>query len=210
MRRLAGALLSACLALTSAASAATPPPASALGPGDRERLVAGDVVSRPLKFSREGNSYVGGVAYQVVDASPEVVLAALADVSNWPEALPRTKSARLLGYEGGLTRVELVQGASLLQARYAIVLERSADGQSMRFWLDPRHPHDLRDVWGFFRVQSFVGSRSLVTVGAAVDLGEGFAQALFEEKIAAVISRAPSKIRAFVEPRALALSGSDR
>jgi len=163
------------------------------------------MVSRALRFQHEGGRYVGGVSYQVVDARPELVLAALSDVSNWPDALPRTKSARLLSSQGGLSRVEVVQGSTLVDARYTVVLAR-ADAATIRFWLDPAAPHDIHDVWGFFRVHELPGGRSLITVGAALDLGDGIARMLFEDKIAGMLLRAPRKIRQFVEPRALALS----
>jgi hypothetical protein len=174
---------------------------------DQEVLSGGAMVSRALRFDDADGHYVGGVSYQVVDARPEVVLAALSDVTNWPEALPRTKSARLLGSAHGLSRVELVQGGALVDARYTVVLEQ-ADGDSIRFWLDPSQPHDIRDVWGYFRVKPLPGGRSLITVGAALDLGDGLARMLFEDKIARLMLRAPRHIREFVEPRALALAGS--
>lgn len=160
-----------------------------------------------LRFEQDGGHYVGGVSYQVVDALPELVLATLSDVTNWPDALPRTKSARLLDARestDGLSRVELVQGGAFLDARYTVVLER-ADGETIRFWLDPSRPHDIRDVWGFFRVKALPGGRSLITVGAALDVGDGLPR-LFEDKIAHMVLRTPSQIRDFVQPRALALS----
>jgi hypothetical protein len=210
MRHLAGALLCAfLLALPgSVASAAPAIDVPALSRHEREALVAGSMVSRPLRFASADGKYVGGVSYQLVDARPEVVLSALSDVTNWPEALPRTKSARLLDSQAGVSRVELVQGGSFVDARYAVMLER-ADGDTIRFWLDPSQPHDIKDVWGFFRVQAFPGGRSLITVGAALDLGDGLARALFEDKIARMMLHAPRNIRAFVEPRALAM-GSGR
>lgn len=211
MRHVAGALLCALLALPGSVAAAAP--AAALNvPGlsahERDVLVAGSMVSRPLRFTSQDGQYVGGVSYQLVEARPEVVLSALSDVNNWPEALPRTKSARLLDSKAGVSRVELVQGSSFVDARYSVMLER-ADGDTIRFWLDPSQPHDIRDVWGFFRVQAFPGGRSLITVGAALDLGDGLARALFEDKIARMMLHAPRSIRAFVEPRALAM-GSGR
>lgn len=164
------------------------------------------MVSRALSFEQGDGHYVGGVSYQVVDARPELVLAALSDVANWPEALPRTKSARLVDSSDGLSRVELVQGSALVDARYTVVLER-ADSETIRFWLDSSHPHDISDVWGFFRVKALPGGRSLITVGAALDLGDGLTR-LFEDRIARMMLRAPRQIRDFVEPRALALAGS--
>jgi hypothetical protein len=209
MRHVAGALLCACVwalpgSATAASGRASLPAVAPLTTHDREALTGGAMIARPLRFEHQGGSYVGGVSYQIVDARPEMVLAALSDVANWPDALPRTKSARLVDSAHGVSRVELVQGSALLDARYAVMLERASDGETIRFWLDPSRPHDIRDVWGFFRVQAFPGGRSLITVGAALDLGDGLARALFEDKIARMMLHAPRKIRAFVEPRALA------
>jgi hypothetical protein len=197
------------LALTSPAQAA-PPAAGAQAPlsaHERSALSSGRMISRPMRFDTGEGRYVGGISYQIVDARPEAVLAALSDVTNWPEALPKTKSARLLGSANGLSRVELVQGTSLVDARYTVLLERADDGQTIRFWLDPSLPHDIRDVWGSFRVQPLSERRSLITVAAALDLGDGLARLLFEDKIATMMLRAPRKIQAFVEPRALAVAG---
>ncbi len=213
MRHAAAGTLRACvLALALVAPArAEPTPAPSIQPAapltvhEREALHAGGMVSRALRFAAGGGKYVGGVSYQVVDARPELVLAALSDVSNWPEALPRTKTARLVGSQDGLSRVELVQGGTFVDARYTVVLQR-ADAGTIRFWMDPSQPHDIRDVWGYFRVQGLPGGRSLITVGAALDLGDGLTRMLFEDRIASMLLRAPSQIRQFVEPRALALS----
>lgn len=208
MRHTAAGPLWGCLlalALVGPARAEPQKEAPVLNAREQEALHAGGMVSRALRFAQDGGSYVGGVSYQVVDARPELVLAALSDVNNWPEALPRTKSARLLASSDGLSRVELVQGGSFVDARYTVLLAR-ADADTIRFWLDPSAPHDIRDVWGFFRVKGLPGGRSLITVGAALDLGDGLTRLLFEEKIAGMLLRAPRKIRQFVEPRALALS----
>ncbi len=187
-------------------SAVTTKRQSVLTPPERRRLDRGEMVVRPMAFQHADGRYVGGVSYQVVDARPEVVLTALSDVANWPEALPRTKSAQLLGSANGVSRVEIVHGNGVGEARYSLMVTRSDDGETIRFWLDPSRPHDVRDLWGFFRVHALPGGRSLVTVGAALDLGAGLARLLFEDRIAALMLHAPGKIRAFVEPRALALA----
>ena len=208
VRSLWGCLVALALLLTRAAQAAPPSGEAPLTKVERGALSAGHMVSRPMRFDTEQGRYVGGVSYQIVEARPEGVLAALSDVTNWPEALPRTKSARLLGSADGLSRVELVQGSSLVDARYTVVLDREKDGETIRFWMDPAQPHDIRDVWGFFRVQALPQGRALITVAAALDLGDGLARLLFEDRIASMMLHAPRKIRAFVEPRALALQTS--
>jgi hypothetical protein len=197
-----GVLLSVALA---SPLGATPRLRASLTATERRALDSGRLVAKALRFAQGDGRYVGGVSYQVVAARPELVLAALSDVKNWPDALPRTKSARLLDATGGLPRVELVQGGSFVDARYTVLIERT-ETDTLRFWLDPTRPHDIRDVWGFFRVQPLPGGRSLVTVGAALDLGDGIARMLFEDKIESLVLGAPLKIREFVEPRALALS----
>lgn len=205
LRSFWGCLL--CVALAALpASAAEPQAEAPFTHRERRALEAGATVERPMRFDTGAGRYVGGLSYQIIDARPEVVLSALSDVSNWPSALPRTKSARLLGTEDGVSRVELVQGSGLVDARYTLMLERAHDGETIRFWLDPSKPRDIRDVWGFFRVQPLPGGRSLITVAAALDLGEGLARMLFEDKIASMMLRTPRQIRAFVEPRALALA----
>jgi hypothetical protein len=211
MRRAAAQLLPACLIALSVAFPARAEPAPTtlpLSSRELDTLKAGGLLARALNFDQGGGHYVGGVSYQVVDASPELVLAVLSDVRNWPEALPRTKRAQLIeGAAAGLSRVELVQGGSVVQARYTVVLERAEAG-TIRFWLDPSRPHDIEDAWGFFRVQPLPGGRSLITVGAALDVGDGLVRLLFEDKVAQMMLGAPRQIRAFVEPRALAWAGT--
>jgi hypothetical protein len=177
----------------------------ALSSAERSALAAGQTVSRPMRFARgESGRYVGGVSYQVVRASPREVLVALSDVNALPHALPHTKSAELLQSSGDRARIELVQGKSPFLVTYTLLLEQAESGDEIRFWLDPRRPHGVRDVWGFFRVQAFGPDRTLITVAVALDLGPGFARMLFEDRVERTILRAPAKIRAFVEPRALA------
>jgi hypothetical protein len=86
---------------------------------------------------------------------------------------------------------------------YTVHLEQTQGVDEIRFWLDPTRPHDVRDVWGYFRVSPFPDGRSLVTVAVALDLGPGIKRLLFEDGVERIILRAPDKIRAFVEPRAL-------
>jgi hypothetical protein len=171
---------------------------------DQRTLVAGRTVSRKVRFSRgRGSAYVGGVSYQVVKASPAEVLKALADVRSLPHALPRTLDADLVSSHGRSARVELTQGKAPFLVTYTVHLEQAHQGDAIRFWLDPTRPHDVRDVWGYFRVAPFGDGRTLVTVAVALDLGPGLARMLFEDGVERSILRSPDKIRAFVEPRAV-------
>ena len=168
---------------------------------EREALLAGDVISRPLHFDTEQGSYRGGLSYSLVHAPAAAVMAALSNVETLPQALPHTKSARLVSVRGGLARVELDHGGTC----YTVSIERSTTRSELHFWLDPSRPHDIQDVFGFFRVEPFGDNNSLVTVAAALDLGPGLTSWFFSDAVESAVLSTPGRIRTFVEPRALAL-----
>lgn len=174
---------------------------------ERRALLMGDTVAHPVAFQHHAGRYVGGVSYQLVRASPRAVLSALEDVKQLPRMLPRTQSARRLGRVGRDVRIELTQGNGLVSATYTVRARRVEGRNELRFWLDPSRHHDIDDVWGYFRVQPFDATRSLVTVAVALDLGPGLARMLFEGRIQNVILATPARIRDFIEPRAYAYSG---
>lgn len=171
---------------------------------ERETLLAGGLVERPLTLERSASRYVGGVAYQLVRASPEEVLATLQSIESLPRALPRTKRAKLVAAEGRYAQVELVQGTSMVDATYTVHLMRDAERDELRFWLDRARPHDIADVWGYFRVRRFDRDRSLITVAVALDVGPGLVRMFFEQRIQRLILATPRHIKDFVEPRRLA------
>jgi carbon monoxide dehydrogenase subunit G len=177
-----------------------------LSVAERRALLRGDVVTRPMRFRRGGGSFVGGLSYAVVKATPDEVLQALSNAETLPEALPRTVSARLIEERGDVRSIELVQGRGAFTARYTIQLRSGEENGTLRFSLDRSRPHDISDVWGFFRARSLGGGRTLVTVAAAIDLGPGISRFFFEDRLERTILGAPHHIRQFVEPRALAAS----
>ena len=177
-----------------------------LSSDERSLLERTDRVTRPLRFRRGADGeYLGGLSYQVVRARPADILAALAKPEHLRQMLPATERARLVSSTGRSAKVELVQGKGPFLARYTVHLEQAETGDSIRFWLDKRRPRDIRDLWGYFRVTPFGHGSTLVTVAAVVDLGPGFARTFFSDKVERVILRTPTRIKAFVEPRAVAL-----
>ncbi|MEP7052630.1 MAG: hypothetical protein ABJB12_19840 [Pseudomonadota bacterium] len=186
------------LVTTSVAAAAS----ASFSRGEREALLSGQVVSRPLRIETEAGSYRGGLSYSVVHAPAAAVLAALSNVETLPQALPHTTSAHLIDVHGALARVELVQGGG---TTYTVRIERFPGRSELRFWLDPTRRHDIDDVFGYFRVEAFGEGVSLVTVAAAVNLGSGLTSLLFSDAVERTVLSTPRQIRQFVEPRALAL-----
>jgi len=199
------ASLAALMSLTSPATAAEASSPVRLLRAEREALLAGEVVARPMHFETENGSYLGGLSYSLVNAPAAAVLSALSNVQTLPQALPHTKSARLIDVRGGLARVELVHGGG---TTYTVQIQRTTVAccrSEVRFWLDSSRPHDINDVFGFFRVEPFGEGKSLVTVAAALDLGAGLTSLLFSNAVERTVLSTPGRIRDFVEPRAFAL-----
>ena len=197
-------LTAACFAVLVSipAQAAPRPTSAALSRAERDALRAGEVVSRPMHFETDTGSYRGGVSYSLVHAPAAAVLAALSNVDSLPQALPHTKSARLIDVRGTLARVELVHGGG---TTYTVRIQRSAERSELRFWLDSSRPHDISDVFGFFRVEPFGDGNSLVTVAAALDLGSSLTSLFFSDAVERSLLSTPGLIRNYVEPRSVAL-----
>jgi hypothetical protein len=195
----------ALLGSTAPASAAEELPSRALSASERDALTAGHIVSRPVRFERSPSQiYIGGVSYQVIKASPAEVRAALLDLEALPQVLPRTKRATLVENSGARARIELTQGGGMFEATYTVHLAQNAERDELRFWMDPSRRHDVKDVWGYFRVRPFGPNHTLLTVAAVLDLGPGIVRMLFEDSIQKLILGAPWNVKKYVEPRAFA------
>jgi hypothetical protein len=212
---LACALLAAC-ALPPAVTPEDPPlrepaevDAPRLEPGglsaeQHQTLRSGGRVEEFVELDRQGQRYVGGVSYALVRAEPRQVLDVLNQLTTLSVVLPSTRSTRIVERSDAWVRVELEQGNSVVSTTFTVYFQQQAaqspnDPREVRFWLDPSQPHSIDDVWGFFRASRYDAERSLVSVGALVNLGPGLIRMLFEERIQRAILRMPNRIRDTVE-----------
>ncbi|MET0411414.1 MAG: SRPBCC family protein [Polyangiaceae bacterium] len=175
-------------------------------------LRSGQTVEHAVSFHRHGRSYVGGVSYLLVNAEPRRVFDVLNNLPTLREVLPRTRRTDVIDRQDDSVRVELEMGNDMVSTTYTVFFalepaQAASEGHLVRFWLDPSRPHSIGDVWGFFRATPFHDGRTLVVVGAAVDLGQGLIRMLFETRIQRTILRMPRRIRDTIEgPSGLALS----
>lgn len=168
------------------------------------RIEEGWTVARPFEFEVNERSYVGGVAFQIVEAQSEDVLSALLDVQQIPRALPLTHRAHLVSSSSSEDLVvEVVQGTSLVKARYSVRLTRVRD-HAIRFSMDSSRPHDIRDARGYFTATRYSDRHTLVTVAVGIDLGHGIARSMLKRQVQKAALSAPAHLRRYVEPRALA------
>jgi hypothetical protein len=198
-RRAVQVLQASALAL---AVALAPGPARAdrLTDDELARLHAGEVVTRHVDADLGGSHYIGGLAYALVDAPPEAVMAALLDPASYVSILPLTLEAREVARADGDRFVFFRHGTSVVSGAYTCRIR--AESQALvRFWMDPSAPHDFEDMWGYFRVEPAGAGKTLLTYAAVMDLGFGFLSLFFEEKVRGYALRAPALIRRFVESR---------
>lgn len=170
-----------------------------LTPEEQARLLEGGLITRAVEFEHKGSTYAGGLSYALVRAAPLEVLSALREPGALREALPGTVEARIVGERDGVTRVTFTQGSPPMVGRYSVQLRWEPGQGRARFWLDPRRPHDLADIWGYLRVVELRPGRTLVTWAVAFDLGQGVFGNVFERPVQKVALRAPSTIRSYVE-----------
>jgi hypothetical protein len=174
--------------------------AAPLSREDLDRLARGDVVTVPLDMDLAQGSYFGGVAYAVVNAPLVDVAAVLNDPATYRAILPMTLDTRVVDRVDGVARVWLRQGTRVGSAAYVLFIRPESQGL-LRFWLDASQPHDIADLWGYFRVQPWRPGSCLLTYAALVRLDFGIVKMLFSEAIRRYALGTPGKVRAFVEGR---------
>lgn len=198
--KLAAACALVAIAATSSSAAIANP---AKFSNDRERLERGEQVTYAQIEDIQGRHYVGGVAYMMIDATPQEFFQVLEDTNAWEAVLPKTKYATRVAEGKNEERVELHQGNALVDATYTLHLVREPDDHRVRFWLDLSRPHTIEDAWGFFRydVVSKPGepSRLLVSYGALVDVGPGILRELYENRLHIAMLTVPERLRAYVD-----------
>lgn len=196
-RRAALAWLASAVAL----AASRPAAAAGISPAERARLASGELIRRHIDVELAAGSYFGGVAYAVIRAPAEAVIAALYDASAYPHIFPLLMEGRLVGMRGADRLVYFRHGGRVASAGYTAIVRRESPGL-VRFWLDPSEPHDIEDCWGYFRVQPFGEGAVLLTYAALLRLEFGVVKLLFSEKIRAYALETPALVRRWVEGRA--------
>lgn len=194
------------LAGASALGALLPPHLARAAPlpeEDLQRLSHGELVKLPLDVDLPQGGYFGGVSYAVIRAPTRAVNDVLADPESYAHVIPRTLETRVVERRGRDTSVYFRQGGKAGSAAYVLLVRREAPGQAglIRFWLDPEQPHEIADLWGYFRVEPWEGGSSLLTYGALVRLDFGMVKLLFSETIRRVALGTPIQVREFVEGR---------
>jgi ribosome-associated toxin RatA of RatAB toxin-antitoxin module len=166
---------------------------------EHAKLARGELVVRPLEQRRGSQELIGGAAWQVIEARPEVVWQALLDTSRYHRFMPRVLEARLVAEKGGLRTVFVRQGTELIDASYYMKVHVVPDKRDISFAVDESRPHDLRTAWGFYSVRPYGNGRTLLAYGIMADIGGGLLTGVLKGTIHEWMLKVPWLLKRFVE-----------
>jgi hypothetical protein len=196
--RTGGLLALACFALCGSASALTSD-SRAFSAEEEQLLRAGELVVRPTEVVRGGARLMGGLAWQVVHASPERVWRALTNVRTYPRFLPAVEEARFVENSGGDQRLFIRHHMGFVNASYFVLATHDASANRVRFRLDRSRPSSIRDAFGELRVTAYPGGRSVVSLAILADVGEGLIAGLVRKNVHEWMLRVPAQLKKYVE-----------
>jgi len=189
-------------AVAAALSVASASADEELSLGERARLGRGGTVARPVTIESGEHRLVGGITYTVLAASIAELVPLFDDPTAYQEVLPRTKEAKVTR-DGTVRHLAMRTGNAVVDGVYTLYLQQvqvsSPNTQEMRFWLDPRAPHDIDDAYCYFRFEALPAGpdglpRTLLTYAVAIDVGPGIVRELFEERVRAASLAVPQAL----------------
>jgi hypothetical protein len=169
--------------------------AADLAKADLERLERGELVTRDVRLERIPRPRAG-LSYAVVDVPPGRLARELKDGRRFVRLLPFVLEAEAVEERGLSSTYAIRQGALGISGRYHVTMKWAEDRASGRFALDPSRPHDLPELWGYFRLEPFPGDRTLVTFAVAFRLP--FALRPFERRVLEAALTTPVRLRMLV------------
>jgi carbon monoxide dehydrogenase subunit G len=163
------------------------------------QLRAGKLVVRSEQRTVGNARLLGGMSWQVVDASPARVWRTLSDAHAYRHFLPAVEEAVLVEANGPKQSIFIRHRLGFITASYWVraLLEPSAG--RVHFKLDREHANSIRDAWGELRVTPFQNQQSVVSLAIMADLGEGLFVGLARSNIHVWMLRVPQLLKHYVE-----------
>jgi hypothetical protein len=194
----AAALVAAALLVARAPRAHAIDAPSTLSADELSRLERGELVVREASERRGKLRLIGGTAFQVVQAKPEIVWRALLDTQYYPRMLPELHTARVVR-EHGPQRTVFMQHGSPAAASYHLTMQIDAARRDIAFRMDESRAHDIRAAWGFYTVRPHTSGRTLLVFGVLTDPGDGLIKSMLRPAVQEWALRVPWMVKRFVE-----------
>lgn len=166
---------------------------------EEQSLRAGQLVVRPTEVLRGDARLMGGLAWQVVSATPQRVWRVMTDVRAYPRFLPAVEEARFIENSGLSRRLFIRHRMGFVGVSYFVLATNDAASGRVRFKLDRSRPSGLRDAFGELRVSPYPDGRSVVSLAVLADVGEGLIAGLVRKNVHEWMLRVPAQLKKFVE-----------
>jgi carbon monoxide dehydrogenase subunit G len=164
-------------------------------------LRAGKLVVRAEQRSIGTQRLLGGMSWQVVDATPARVWRALSDARTYSHFLPAVEEARLIESIGTNQLLFIRHRLGFVTASYSVRAHYDAAQGRVRFHMDRERASSIRDAWGELRVTPYAGQKSVVSLAIMADLGEGLVVGLVRSNVHEWMMRVPEQLKRFIESR---------
>ena len=138
---------------------------------ERALLWQGKLVKRKFLLEMDDVKYRAGLSYRLVEADPLDVVRVLRSPQGIAKAIPYGIEATTYGEKDGLAMVRIRQGKPPIVGGYTVAMKWEMNHYRARFWLDPKHEHDVRDIWGWFQAREVAPGVTLICFAVAFDLG---------------------------------------
>ena len=194
----AAALLTALALCAPVLPAALATEARELSSQEEAELRAGKLVVRPEQRSVRGLHLRGGMAWQLIQATPDAVYRVLSDERTYVKYLPSAELVQLISTQS--PQLLFIQHRlGFVHGSYYVHTLRDPGTRSVRFRMDRSRPSSIREAWGELRVSPYGKSQSVVSLAIMADLGEGLMIGLVRENVHTWMLRVPALLKRYVE-----------
>jgi ribosome-associated toxin RatA of RatAB toxin-antitoxin module len=165
---------------------------------EEAQLRAGKLVVRPEERHVGRARLLGGMSWQLIDATPSRVWRALTDVRAYPRFLPAVEQAQLMESNGSRESLFIRHRLGFITASYWVNAVLEATHGRLRFKLDREHPSSIKDAWGELRVTPFEREQSVVSLAIMTDLGDGLVAGLVRANVHEWMLRVPEQLKRYM------------
>jgi hypothetical protein len=172
-----------------------------LSGAEKEKLAAGQLVTRPVEEEKNGLRLIGGSSWQLIDATPDAVFRALLDTPRYDRMLPTVSRAQLISSAPTLRRVKLEHKKGPLGVAYRLALSIDPARRDITFKLNDPLQSGVRAAWGYLTVTPW-GGKSLLSYGVMADPGDGLIVGIVRSVIQEWLLRMPAQTKRHIESAA--------
>jgi ribosome-associated toxin RatA of RatAB toxin-antitoxin module len=166
---------------------------------DKQLLIAGELVMKQKNEQRGSYKLIGGQSWQIVDVPVDVAWKAIKDLPRYKRFIPLATESEVKHQAGNEADLAMRQQWGPIDVRYVFQTTLEPERHSVVFRVDHSQAHDIRAGWGFLRVRSFKGNRTLVSFGALVDIGDGIFVSIIRPAVRRDLLRIPFYFKRHLE-----------